>query len=76
MLKEKEAEIIQILEELPTPQEMTQWMKKVNGATNLSEIDLDENLKSLTLRVSPYVRKRITFMRLIKFYSFYEEIIA
>ena len=75
-LKEHEADIIKILEDLPSAKQEINWLKQVHGLTTLSEIGLDENLRTLTLKLSPYVRHRLTFMRLIKFYSFYHEIVA
>ena len=75
MLKKAEKDIIEILEDLPSVEDMKKWLHMVGGLTTLSEIGLDESLRPLTLRLSPYVRRRISFMRLLKFYSFYEEII-
>ena len=37
-------------------------------------LTLDEALKTTTQRLSPYIRQRLTFMRLLKFYDFYDEI--
>lgn len=76
LLKEKENEIIAILEELPSSEDIISWMKKVNALTTMHELTLDESLKPLTLRMSPYARQRLTFMRLLKFYDFYDEIIG
>lgn len=76
MVKSKEKEFIEILEDLPSSEEITEWLKKVNGVTSLPEISLDEDLRPLTLKLSPYVRKRLSLMRLLKFYDFYEEIVA
>lgn len=75
MIHDKADGMISILQKLPSSQEMQKWLKKVGAPTTLSEIGLDDNLKSKTLRVSPYVRKRLTFMRLLKFFDFYEDII-
>ncbi|MBB5182774.1 sn-glycerol-1-phosphate dehydrogenase [Catenisphaera adipataccumulans] len=74
-LKAKEAEIITILEELPSAEQIIGWMKKVNALTTIEELTLDESLRPLTLKLSPYVRQRLTFMRLLKFYDFYDEVI-
>ena len=76
LVKSKEKEIIEILEDLPSSEEIAGWLKKVNGVTSLPEISLDENLRTLTLKLSPYVRKRLSFMRLLKFYDFYEDVVA
>lgn len=75
LLKEKENEIIEILEELPSAEELVNMMNRVKGLTTMSQLTLDENLRPLTLKLSPYVRQRLTFMRLLKFYSFYEEVV-
>ena len=40
----------------------------------MQELTLAEALKTTTQRLSPYVRQRLTFMRLLKFYDFYDEI--
>lgn len=74
LLKEKEAQILEILAELPDYETMLSYMKKVHGLTSMKELDLDESLLTTTLRLSPYVRQRLTFMRLMKFYDFYDEI--
>lgn len=74
MLKEKEADILTILADLPDAETMIGWMKKVHGLTTMQELTLDEALKTTTQRLSPYVRQRLTFMRLLKFYDFYDEI--
>ena len=74
MLKEKEADILTILADLPDAQTMIGWMKKVHGLTTMQELTLDEALKTTTQRLSPYIRQRLTFMRLLKFYDFYDEI--
>lgn len=73
-LIEKEKEILSILEELPKAETIIGWMKKVNGLTTMKELSLNEELKTTTQRLSPYVRQRLTFMRLLKFYDFYDEI--
>lgn len=74
-LKQKEKEIIEILKDLPSPEAMISWLKKVNGVTTLPEIGLPETIKTCTLRMSPYVRQRLSFMRIMKYYDFYENVI-
>lgn len=73
-LQAKEAEILAVLEELPSAETIIGWMKKVQGLTTMKELELDPALQTTTQRLSPYVRQRLTFMRLLKFYSFYEDI--
>lgn len=76
LLKTKEKEIIEILEELPSSEQIVSWMNKVHAYTKITDLTLPESLRPLTLKLSPYVRQRLTFMRLLKFYDFYDEIIA
>ena len=76
ILKSKESSIIEALEELPDTSQIIQWMKTVNANTSMTDLTLDEKLKPLTLRLSPYVRQRLTFMRVLKCYDFYNEIIG
>lgn len=76
VLKEKENEILAVLAQMPDAAEVIEMMKKVQGLTTMNELTLDEGLKTTTLRLSPYVRQRLTFMRLLKFYDFYDEITA
>ena len=76
LIKAKEKELITILEELPTSEEVIGWMKKVHAYTEITDLTLPESLRPLTLKLSPYVRQRLTFMRLLKFYDFYDEIIG
>lgn len=71
MLLEKNDEIIEIIENIPTADEIRAMLKKVNGVTTLEEIDLDESLRGKSATIAPYIRDRITFLRLLKFYSFY-----
>lgn len=74
VLKAKEHDIIEILDALPSAQEVINMLKKIGGVTTMSELSLDEELLSTSLRLSPYARQRLTFMRLIKFYDFYEDV--
>ena len=76
LLKSKEEEIIAILEELPSSEQIISWMNKVHAFTTITYLTLPESLRPLTLKLSPYVRQRLTFMRLLKFYDFYDEIIG
>lgn len=76
LLKAKEKEIIEILAELPTSEQIISWMNKVHAYTKITDLTLPESLRPLTLKLSPYVRQRLTFMHLLKFYDFYDEIIA
>ena len=71
-LKDKIAEII---EEIPTEEEIITMIKKVNGVSSLEDLGLNKTYQAKTAKLSPYVRARFTFMRALKFFDFYEEII-
>ena len=45
---------------------MRTWLKQVGGKTTLAEIGLEERLKEPSLAAAPYVRNRLTLLRLIK----------
>ena len=51
-------------------------INKVEGVKSLEDLGFDESYQAKTAELSPYVRARITFMRLLKFYDFYEEVIS
>ena len=60
----------------PTDEELIAMINKVEGVKSLEDLGFDESYQVETARLSPYVRARITFMRLLKFYDFYEEVIS
>ena len=60
----------------PTDEELIAMINKVEGVKSLEDLGFDESYQAETARLSPYVRARITFMRLLKFYDFYEEVIS
>ena len=62
--------------EIPTDEELIAMINKVEGVKSLEDLGFDESYQAETARLSPYVRARITFMRLLKFYDFYEEVIS
>ena len=68
-------EIIGIIEEIPSPGMIIDMLKRCDGMTDLSDMGLDPSYKEKTARLSPYVRARLTLMRILKYCSFYEEII-
>lgn len=69
-------EICNIIDGIPNPDELTALIDSVHGKKLLTDIGLDKSYQVRTARLSPYVRKRLTFMRLLKFYDFYEEVLA
>lgn len=75
-LVKKNDEIISVIREIPTAEELTAMIDKVQGVKSLEDLGFDESYQAKTANLSPYVRARITFMRLLKFYDFYEEVIS
>lgn len=75
-LVEKNDEIISVIREIPTAEELTAMIDKVQGVKSLEDLGFNESYQAKTANLSPYVRARITFMRLLKFYDFYEEVIS
>lgn len=75
-LMECKDEIIKIIREIPTEQELVSMIKKVDGVKSLEDLGLDESFQFKTAQLSPYVRQRLTFMRLLKFFDFYEEVLS
>lgn len=74
-LLEKKEKIAAVIDEIPSAEALTLMLAEVDGVRSLDDIGFDESFQSKTARLSPYVRARITFMRLLKFYSFYDEVI-
>ncbi|MDD4371168.1 MAG: sn-glycerol-1-phosphate dehydrogenase [Anaerostipes sp.] len=75
VLRNKTDEIIEIIQGIPTPEEIIQMLKKVEGVSDLKEIKLHDSMKEKSAKVAPYIRDRITFLRILKFYNFYDTII-
>lgn len=65
-LKERLPEIAEIIEKLPEPEEMKALLEKAGCRRSLNDIGLSKEEKELSLRLSPYVRRRLTFMRVSK----------
>lgn len=66
VLEECLPQIAEIIEELPDPEEMEELMEKSGCVTKLEQIGLKEEIVPLTMRLSPYVRRRLSLMRLRK----------
>jgi glycerol-1-phosphate dehydrogenase [NAD(P)+] len=75
-LIDKKDEIIKIIEEIPTADELKAMLAKVKGVNCLEDLGFDHSFQKKTAFLSPYVRARITYMRVLKFYDFYEQIIS
>lgn len=65
-LKEALPAIKEALEELPEADEMREKLIRAGCVTDMKEIGLEDSLEELTLRLCPYVRRRLTLLRLSK----------
>lgn len=72
----KETALADILDTVPTTAELSTILEQVGGVRTMADIGLDPALRSESLRLSPYVRNRLTVMRVLKRYDFYEEVIG
>lgn len=75
-LREVTEEMIKVIDEIPSSAELAGMLKKVGGVCSLKELGFDESFYGKTAEMSPYVRRRLTFMRTLKFYDFYREILT
>lgn len=66
ILQHRLENIAEILEKLPTIDFVKDKLKKAKAVTTFEEIGLSESIKRKSIRISPYVRNRITLMRLAK----------
>lgn len=67
VLEDKLQEIAIELRKLPSSEEIKENLKRAGCITSMEELDLP-NIKELTFRLSPYVRRRLTFMRISKLF--------
>lgn len=74
-LKEHTGEIIGLIEEIPTADTIREMLDIVQGVTSLEDIGLDAGMKEKSARVAPYIRDRLTFLRILKYYNFYDKVI-
>lgn len=65
-LKECLPEIAEIIERLPEPEEMRALLEKAGCRKSLNDIGLSRESKDISLCLSPYVRRRLTLMRVRK----------
>lgn len=75
ILKEKTQEIKKIIEEIPKSEEIKEMLLKVQGVSSLNDIQLDVTMKEKSARIAPYIRDRLTYLRILKFYNFYDKVI-
>lgn len=68
-LEDKIPDIIRVLSELPKPERLIQMLSAAGCAVTLKDIGLPEEIREPSIRLSPYVRNRLTFMRLLKLFE-------
>lgn len=66
ILQNRLESIAEILEKLPTLDFVKDTLKRAKAVTTLEEIGLSNDVKQNSIRVSPYVRNRLTLMRILK----------
>ena len=66
ILQNRLESIAEILEKLPTLDFVKDTLKRAKAVTTLEEIGLSNDVKQNSIRVSPYVRNRLTLMRISK----------
>lgn len=54
-----------LIHKLPSDEQIRSWIKQVGGKTSLVEIGLSETLKEQSLAVAPYVRNRLTLLKIM-----------
>lgn len=69
-LRSKIPEIVKVLQELPSVQSIEEMLTAAGCAKSLQDIGLPENVLQSSIRISPYVRSRLTFMRILKLFQF------
>ncbi|MBQ4050040.1 MAG: sn-glycerol-1-phosphate dehydrogenase [Oscillospiraceae bacterium] len=66
----KSGELAKLLRKVPAGEEIAMLLKKAGAPAAMEDIGLSEELVPLSARLSPYVRRRLTCMRLIKLTDF------
>ncbi|MCH5152639.1 MAG: sn-glycerol-1-phosphate dehydrogenase [Clostridiales bacterium] len=63
-LQDNWQEIKQVLLDIPSVEELKSMYSKLGMKNSLSDIGVEESKKSLVIKLSPYIRNRLTFNRL------------
>ncbi len=69
-LEEKLPRIAEIIEALPSEQEIVELLRRGNCVYDVKQIGLTEEIIPLTMRLSPYVRNRLSFNRIRKMLAY------
>lgn len=72
LLRKKE-EILRILSEIPSEDELRSMLREAGAPCTMRELGLDSGLRERSVCLSPYVRNRLTFLRLLKLSELYQE---
>lgn len=70
VLEKKLPLLCEELEKLPDAKEMQDKLSAAGCVTTMKEIGLPDDLKDITLQLCPYVRRRLTLLRLSKMLAF------
>jgi len=62
-------DIIKLIDKLPSGDEIRAMLKKVNAPSTLEDIGVSSEYKEQILSFSPYVRNRLTFMRILRLFN-------
>lgn len=65
----RRGEVLSAIAEIPSAEELAALLRRAGGVTSAHEIGLDEAIVPITLQISPYVRRRLTLMRLQKVFE-------
>lgn len=68
VLKEKLPEVLDVIAGLPSVEKIETMLRSAKCIMSLEQIHLDESVLERTLQLSPYIRSRLTFMRLSKLF--------
>ena len=67
MIESKVDKILEIIDrDLPSPEELEALLKRGGCCTTMEEIGLSDDLVPISLEISPYVRRRLSFNRVAK----------
>lgn len=64
-LRDKWIAVKNAIYDIPSVEELTSIYRKLGMKSSLSDIGVDESKKSLIIQLSPYIRNRLTFNRLL-----------
>ncbi len=69
-------EILRFIDEIPAPEKLIDMLTQAGAVKSLADIGLPASMQAPTAHLSPYVRARLTFMRLLKMFTFERDIFS